>query len=1103
MGAGLSMNTQESIHAALCHFAETIKNKFTQVTTGEPEDQLRSPFEVLMGEVAQALGWSLVCKGEVRLPNRLGTPDYAIVLNRLLAGYVELKAPGMGVNPKRFTGHNQDQWKRFQAIPNLLYSDGNEWALFRDGQRVGKAVRLAGDVTTDGSQAIGPEDVRRIEGLLRDFLSWEPIIPMDSKGKIDLKGFAGLLAPLCRMLRDDVNEALRNDDSPLVHIAKDWRQLLFPDASNEQFADAYAQTVTFALLLARSEGANPVTLESAVSALSSQHNLLSRALQVLTDQDGRIEIAASLDLLVRLITAVPITGLTGSNDPWLYFYEDFLTAYDPELRKNAGAYYTPVEVVHAQVRLVDDLLTNRLRKSFGFANEDVVTLDPATGTGTYLLGVIEHALDRIETEYGQGAVPGKASLLATSLFGFELMVGPYAVTELRVSQALRDWGALLPKLGTNIYLTDTLESPNTVPPPLPFLLKSLAEQHARAIKVKKNVPVIVCIGNPPYDRHEATSETNRARTGGWIRWGDDGGSDHPIFDDFRDPAIEAGHGVHLKNLYNLYVYFWRWALWKVFEQDPSNGQGVVSFISAASYLNGDAFVGMREHMRRMCDEIWIIDLGGEGRGTRKTENVFAIQTPVAIAVLLNTGKTTREKPAKVHYTRIEGTRLEKLKQLNSIRSFRSLKWQTCSTEWQAPFSPEGKGEYFKWPLLTDLMPWQHSGVELKRTWPVSPDQSTLDKRWKMLLSLSDRATAFRDSGDRRDTGTYRVALLGFMDSRPIADLPRGTSTPPVSRYAYRSFDREFLIADGRLISRPRPVLWCAHGPKQTYLTTLLNHPLGGGPAVTACCKIPDRHHLRGSYGGKDVLPLFRDGKAHYPNLLPGLLDLLGKTYHHKVTPEDFAAYVYGILAQPEFTKRYAEELETREIRVPLTKNKELFRKVRDTGARLLWMHTYGERFDSKDRKRGHVPHGKARCLKAVPGDLEGYPESFKYNEATQTLHVGAGEFSPVTPEVYDFEVSGLKVVQSWLKYRMKKGAGKKSSPLDDIRPEQWTSQFTDELLELLWVLEATVKGYPDQALLLDAVVEGPCFEAEELPSVPEDCRKPLQPMADDHYYEDL
>ena len=274
-------------------------------------------------------------------------------------------------------------------------------------------VRLAGDVAADGRKAAAFQDARAVERLLRDFLSWEPIIPRDRNGKIDLRGFAALLAPLCRMLRDDVTDALKDPASPLVQLAGDWRQLLFPDASDEQFADAYAQTVTFALLLGCSEGADPLTLESAETMPSpSQHNLLSRALQVLTDPGARADIAASLDLLLRVIDVVTPATLTGPEDPWLYFYEDFLAVYDPRLRKDAGAYYTPVEVVRAQVRLIDDLLVRRLSKPLGFADPGVVTLDPAVGTGTYLLGVIEHALGRVKEEQGPGAVAGQATALA-------------------------------------------------------------------------------------------------------------------------------------------------------------------------------------------------------------------------------------------------------------------------------------------------------------------------------------------------------------------------------------------------------------------------------------------------------------------------------------------------------------------------------------------------------------------------------------------------------------------------------------------------------------------------------------------------------------------
>jgi predicted helicase len=896
------------------------------------------------------------------------------------------------------------------------------------------------------------------------------------------------------MLRKDVTDALKDPQSPLVQLAGEWRKLLFPDADDDRFADAYAQTVTFALLLARSEGADPLVLASAESTLAPGHSLLSRALQVLTDPNAQAEISASLNLLIRVIGEVPPAAMTGPKDPWLYFYEDFMAAYDPNFRKKMGVYYTPVEVVRAQVRLIDDLLANRLGKALGFADRDVVTMDPAVGTGTYLLGVIDHALGKVEAQQGKGAVPGQATALAGNIYGFEIMVGPFAVSELRVTRALANRGAKLPAGGTHVFLTDTLESPHTAPPQLALWLRPIAEQHAKALKVKADVPVIVCLGNPPYDRHEAADETNKARAGGWVRWGDDGKGTAAIFKAFLDPVVKAGHGVHAKWLYNLYVYFWRWALWKVFEHKTAAGPGVVSFISASSYLFSDAFCGMREHMRLLCDEVWVIDLGGDLRGGRKDENIFPIETPVAIAVAFRYGREKPGFPAKVRYTRIDGTRDEKLKALEAVTDFASLTWRDCPNEWQAPFLPTGKGGYFAWPIIRDLFPWQHSGSQLFRSWPIAPYARTLEARWHALLKANNRSAAFRESRDRRVDKTYLPLLASQKRARPIESLTAREPCPQIVHYGFRSFDRQYVLADSRVGDVMKPVLWEVAGDPtrsaQVFLTSQLWQVLGSGPALTASIFVPDFHHFKGSYGGKDVMPLYRDAQGNEANILPGLLDILAQAYSRPVTPEDILAYVYGVLAQPAFTKRFADELGTRELRVPLTKDAGLFAQVRDVGAKLLWLHTYGQRFVPRGKHKGQVPKGNARCTRPVPGDAANYPEKYEYNEATKTLQVGGGEFSPVAPEVYEFEVSGLKVVQSWLGYRMRKPKGKKSSPLDDIRPERWTGDFTTELLELLWVLEATIAEYPALAKMLSAVVRGPCFKADELPAVPDAARKP-------------
>ena len=1084
------MNNLASIYQPLRDFAAAVTAKSSgSGAAGQPEEQLRGPFDTLLQSAGQALGCDVDCVGEIQLPNRLGRPDYAVRVGGVIVGYAELKAPGKGVTKARFAGHDLDQFIRFAQLPNLLYTDGNEWALYRSGQRERKIVRLAGDVAGDGAAAVSNANAAALLPLLQDFLTWQPHIPLTRQGGIDLAGLANLLAPLCRFLRDDVVDALQDDASPLNYVAAGWRRLLFPEASKEQFADAYAQTVAFALLLARSLGAGSaaaLAFDAARDALRDQHNLLAAALAALTDAEVRRELPASLNALLRIIGAVPVAALDANTNLWLYFYEDFLAHYDRQLRKDAGVFYTPVPVVNAQVRLIDQLLVHRLGKPQGFAAPDVVTMDPAAGTGTYLLGVIEHTLGRIARQQGAGAVAGQATQLGQNLHGFEMMVGPYAVSDLRVTAALRGAGADLPPHGAPIYLTDTLESPHRQPPQGNFLLeRTLAREQELALKVKQEVNVLVCLGNPPYDRHPAGSPQ-----GAWVRYGDigdEGRQNRPLLEDFIQPVKDAGWGKHLKNLYNLYVYFWRWALWKVFEQDDGGGPGIVSFISAASYLDGKAFAGMREQIRRLCDEVWILDLGGEGRGTRRSQNVFNIQTPVAIAIAYRKGEQADDRPARVHYARLDGTRDAKLAALDDITDFGSVDWQDCPSDWQAPFAPAGTGVYFDWPLLADLMPWQHSGVQLKRTWPISADAATLRRRWAALLAADDRAAAMRATDDCRVDLAYRTELLGYADATPISELAADAAIPPVRRYAYRFLDRQHIIADGRLISRPRPPLWDSYSDRQVYLMGRLTQLLGDGPALIASSLLLDIHYLGG--GGKDVMPLYRDADAAEPNILPGLLELLAAAYGRPVSPEDFAAYLYGLLAQPSYTALYYAELATREVRVPLTKDAALFARAVELGAYLLHRHTYGQRYVPAGQSAGELPPGAARCTVAVPQDADGYPQRFRYDAGAQILHVGSGQFYPVAPAVYEYAVSGLKVVQSWLKYRMRDGAGRKSSPLDDIRPAVWPAQFTTELLELLWVLEATAAIQPEQAALLDAVAAGECFAAGDLPVAPAAARR--------------
>jgi len=1079
---------------ALQTFAADTTSKFVQHLTANPEDQFKGPISAVVKAAGIALGEMKVeVVTEIQVAEVHGRPDMGVTVGGLLAGYIELKAPGKGGNPEKLTGEDKVQWEKFKNLPNLIYTDGNEWALYRSGTLVGKRIRLVGDVTEDGAKAVNAENAAALTEIFRDFLGWQPITPTTPRGLADL------LAPLCRLLREEVIAALKNPASSLSSLANDWRASFFPQADDPQFADAYAQTFTYALLLARVSGASDLSMTQAIKTIRPGHRLLADTLNTLDNQDARDEIAVPLHLLERVITAVDASIFTQQRgDPWLYFYEDFLAAYDPKMRNDRGVYYTPLEVVRCQVRLVAELLEDHFDKEFSFVDEGVITLDPATGTGTYMLAAMQHGLDQIAAVKGKGKRASAATTAANNMHAFEVLIGPYAVAHLRLTQQVVAEGGTLPADGVHVYLADTLESPNAKPKdylPLPYTQFGEEQQHAQ--KIKRDTAVLVCIGNPPYDRQTIDpDDPSSQRKGGWVRFGDlaQGNAKHAILDDFLAPLQASGQGVHAKNLFNDYVYFWRWAIWKICEQQP--GHGIISFITAASYLRGPGFAGMRELMRRRFDELWIIDLEGDNLGARKSENVFAIQTPVAIAMGIRNGLARPDTPATVRYARIIGNRAEKLASLDAMTQLNDLPWRECFTGWTDLFLPASDMPYWNWPLLTDLFPWQANGMQFKRSWPIGESKEVLERRWQNLLTYppNQRGKALRETDARTANRT-----LGSPDDSDVT-LPAITSlaaneTPvDIRRYAFRSFDRHWMLRDPRLCDRPRPELQRAHGDQQIYLASLLTHVLGHGPAATITALIPDLDHFRGSFGAKHLIPLWRDSAGTEANITAGVMEKLTEGYGWAVTPLRFLAYTYTILASPGYVTRFWEELTIPGPRLPITKNADLFTAAANLGERLIWLHTYGERCVPSGKKTGKLPSGRARIEVGVPQSETDYPEDFAYDAIKQELRVGKGMFSGVRPEVWAFSISGLDVVKSWLGYRMRKRSGKSSSPLDAIRPSAW--HFDDELLDLLGILDHTIDLLPEIDVLLGQILAGELWRAGEMPTPTEAERTGPKPKGD-------
>jgi hypothetical protein len=1092
----------KTVASAVFRFGASVKSKLSNpAITGAPEDQLRNPLETLIRDLAEVAGLpagAVHLVGETTQTNLKTRPDFAATVSKALVGFIEVKAPGKGADPRKFSDpHDKEQWDKLKSLPNLIYTDGNAFSLWRDGKLQGSIVQLEGNVETAGARLAAPATLLP---LINDFLRWSPIPPKNAKQ------LAQISARLCRLLRDEVIEQMARGSEALTGLAQDWRKLLFPQADDAQFADGYAQAVTFGLLVAR---ARDISLadgtEAAAQELRKSNSLIGTALRLLTEDTSNQEaLKTSLGTLTRVLDAVNWHTISKDKpEAWLYFYEDFLEVYDNSLRKRTGSYYTPPEVVSAMVNLVDECLRGPLfERPAGFAAADVVVADPAVGTGTFLLGVLRRIAQTVEQDQGAGAVRGAIEAAAKRIIGFEIQFGPFAVAQLRLIAELQALMGKPPLPELRLFITDTLGNPFIEEEWLPQVYEPVAKSRRDANTVKKETPITVVIGNPPY------KEKAEGR-GGWVEGGS-GGKLTALLDLWKPPP-EWGVSAHVKHLKNLYIYFWRWATWKVFGSGhyaatgfpDKDEEGIVCFISVAGFLNGPGFEKMRDDLRRTCSEIWVIDCSPEGHQPNVPTRIFqAVQQPVCITLAARKLSKGAEKPARVRFHVLPaGSREEKFAALGRL-SLGGSKWLDCPSGWRDPFLPAARGAWATYPSLKDFFIYDGSGVMPGRTWIIAPDAESLRARWKRLAGEKDpdrKEVLFhphlrnKKPGDKHVRKSVHQGLAGHEERlHAVIDDKKPVIEP--ARYGFRSFDRQWIIPDARLINQPNPTLWKAHSPRQVYLTALERVSPSSGPAVTITGLIPDLDHYKGSFGGR-VYPLWRDraAKNPQPNIKPALLKHLADTYQRDVKAEDMMAYLAAVMAHPNFTARFKADLVRPGLRVPLTADAKLFAEAAVLGREVMWLHCYGERFADPAAGR---PKGPPRMPKesapfipaagAIPSAPEPLPDTMDFDPATRRLRIGKGFVENVTPEMWAYEVSGKQVLWQWFSYRRRDrtkppmGDKRPPSPLEQIVPAGWLPEYTTDLLELLHVLGRLIALEPAQADLLDRICAGPLRGADEL-----------------------
>lgn len=535
--------------------------------------------------------------------------------------------------------------------------------------------------------------------------------------------------------------------------------------------------------------------------------------------------------------------------------------------------------------------------------------------------------------------------------------------------------------------------------------------------------------------------------------------------------------------------------WEEATGEPQDDRyGIVCFITAAGFLNGPGFQKMREDLRRDASEIWVIDCSPDGHQPDVPTRIFqGVQHQVCIVLAARSADKNRDIPGKLRYIALpKGRRENKFEALAKL-SLGGSGWEKGATGWREPFLPEPSGAWATFPSLAELFIWSGSGVTPHRTWPIAPDVQTLERRWQILRKEKDPAKKEKLFHPDRDRTTLtKVKLdLGPYPVRPITIAQDQEQLVPPVRYAFRSFDRQWLPPDNRLLSMQRPQLWEGQSSKQVYLTALERTSPRTGPAITFTDLIPDLDHYNGR-GGR-VYPLWADRMASQSNVKPALLIYLAKIFGQPIKTEDVMAYLAAIMAHPAFTARFKADLLRPGLRVPLTADAKLFAEAVALGSEVIWLHCYGERFvepkANRPKQAPRLPKGSAPSIPdggTIPSAPEPLPETIDYDPAKHRLNIGKGYVENVTPEMWAYEVSGKQVLRHWFSYRRRDrtrpiiGDRRAPSPLDSIQPDHWLPEYTTDLLDLLHVLGRLIALEPAQADLLNRICAGPLRSPEEL-----------------------
>ncbi len=987
------------------------------------EESFYSALEKMLEKVAHTTGRTHVHVTTLPRPTEGGNPDFRLWngTDRII-GYIEAKKP---TEERLDIIENSEQLKRYrETFPNLILTNFLEFRLYRNGERV-ETVLSGRPFVLNALQTTPPlENQDELYALLDRFLDFA--LPQI----FTAESLAVELAKRTRLLRDVVGEQFRKkQNSSLTGFFKAFRTYLIGSLTPEDFADLFAQTITYGLFAARTRSGDDFNRRIAFDNIPHTIGVLRDLFRFISLDGLPAPLAWCVDDIAEVLAVADAPGILSryyregkGSDPIVHFYETFLAEYDPSERERRGVYYTPESVVGYIVRSLHRLLKTEFEKHDGLASDGVTLLDPAAGTMTFVAQAAQQAVAEFETKYGSG---GRTEFIRSHIlknfYALELMMAPYAVGHLKMGFFLEELGHRLnDDERVPFYLTNTLDEEEPEQTEIP-VLSALSEESRLACVVKNQTPILLILGNPPYSGHSSNM-------GDWIRG---------LIEDYKQVDGKPLGEKNPKWLQDDYVKFLRFAQWKI----DQAGRGVVGMITNHSYLDNPTFRGMRQSLMHTFDDIYILDLHGNSLKKETCpdgspdKNVFDIRPGVAIAFFIKRGEKEK-RDALVHHAERYGTRESKYDYLDAH--------DLSSTEWKNinPHSPSYmfiprdevlEAKYRGFIPVPEIFSEQVVGLFTAR------DKLTIhwseEEAWNTVRAFLGMDPELARQGYKlgKDSRDWKVKMAQ-QDLRNS-----GPSRENIVPILYRPFDIRYTYYTGRsrgFICMPRPKVMrqMLIGENLALCIGRQGQVVGASEWNLIYCsqRIEDLNLFY--RGGSMNFPLYLYPAAgrndlfaqlepteRQPNLNPNLVATLDESHGSKPSPEEIFYYIYAILYSPTYREKYAAFLRSDFPRVPFTADRALFTQLAAFGKRLADLHllTSSELDPPTCRFEGAgdaiVVRTKAQGFCYDPDDCRMYINKTQY-------------FGPISPDVYEYRIGGYQVCDKWLKDRKDRHL-----ELDDIR----------------------------------------------------------------------